>query len=85
MSRVNLETRTGGELVVGLDHAIGFFLDYWEPGEEDLPTISLATHDLLKRNSRGDIINAIKLLSIDRITPLVLARIAADLDPDPRR
>lgn len=87
MSRVTLLGNTDHAcdyIVVGLDHACGFFLQRWSPYNDDAPTIDVDTASPFPNNrvSRGRIIELVQELA--RPSPArdrVCSLIAADLDP----
>ena len=99
MSRVHLTPRANTEateVVVGLDHTCGFFLQVYNksgtyeiPGDTDEgpeivegPFIDLQTGSPFRNASRGDILTAIKKWTEpDAKTQEACLRIAGDLDP----
>ena len=84
MSQFRATSRSGLEVIYGLDHAVGYFLtviDEGEDGEEDL-LIDLSTGGPFWNASSGDIVYWLRE-NVD-ITPEIsrhIHRILMDLDP----
>lgn len=83
MSRVNLDAKEPYDVVVGLDHALGYFLQVWDDTKDPDENLIVDKDRILCRGfGRGPLLEEVQQYILD--TPRnkrALDLIALDLDP----
>lgn len=83
MSRINLDAKEPYDVVVGLDHALGYFLQVWDDTKDPDENLIVDKDQILCRGfGRGPLLEEVQQYILD--TPRnkrALDLIALDLDP----